>query len=727
MSAGAVRAGAAFVEIFAKDGKFHQAMARMQARMNRMGASMQNVGRNLAMGAAMFGAPMVLAVRQFMAFDDVMRATQASVGLTADELKRVREAALGLSKELGIDPTQVAEGLMELMKAGMSMEDALGGAGKAAIQFSKVAGMPVAETAVVMADAMKNFGESAEQTASTLSAAADSSSTDLHGMTLAFSQVAAMAAQTNQSLGDTSAALAILANAGVKGSDAGTSLKTMLLRLMAPVDEAAEALDRIGLSTNSFRGADQKMLPMVQIIGKLNAAMAGMGQAAKDDVFRKVFGQDAIRAAAILTTAGVEGFSSMRQSMDQALPVGQKFMVMMDGLSGSLQKMWASVSRAAIAFGDVMAPSIKIAATAMQWAGDILGQIIAQFPVLTQIVGGATGGVFALGVAAIAGGFAMKFLAAGIGLLKNAMVVIPALFTPVGLAIMGVSAGIAGAIFLGRQMSPEFKKTTDAIAAALYKLDFKTAWEIMNNEVAIALVRMGAMFDELWWKVKNGVRNAATYVADKSKEMANNAVGWTGWKPFETLGEEGRQELAERRRARAEDGAAGWRATEEELLNERQRLRDRAFAKPEEDAKAKAWQEDDLAARIRAGLEQAKTQVDMEEKFKQPPVEQATAGAGEGVKAATLSGFSSNVQGIGPQLDAAQQTAMATKEMASKLASIDAGVQQAARIAEGQVAKTQIDRDMMTTSEKMLAEIKDQTRVLKDLIREVKNGGVVFA
>jgi TP901 family phage tail tape measure protein len=166
---------------------------------------------------------------------------QASTGATAQELDRLKAASMQMSQAMGVGPTQIANSFVELLKAGMSVEQVLGGAGKAAIEFATVGQMDVAEAGVVMADAMKVFGVTADVAANAISSAADASSTSIEGLSQAFAQVSAVAALANQSIGSTSAALAILANAGVKGSDAGTSLKTMLLRLMAPADEAVGA------------------------------------------------------------------------------------------------------------------------------------------------------------------------------------------------------------------------------------------------------------------------------------------------------------------------------------------------------------------------------------------------------------------------------------------------------------------------------------------------------
>ncbi|NBX72705.1 MAG: phage tail tape measure protein, partial [Alphaproteobacteria bacterium] len=353
-----VKAGEAYVEIGGDPRKLFAALSRAQRQLGQLGSALSGVGRNMIGVGVAIAAPIGAAVVAGSRFQDVMLNVRASTGATADELEKVRKAAMDASQALGVGPTEAAAGFLELLKAGMSVQQVLGGAGKAAIQFAKVGGLQVSEAAVVMADAMNVFKVTADTAANTLSAAADASSTSIEGIAQAFSQVSAVAGLANQTIQDTAAALAVLANAGVKGSDAGTSLKTMLLRLMAPAEDAAKALGEIGLSTQSFRNADGTMKPLVEIIRTLTTAMQGMDQAAKDDIFRRIFGQDAIRAAAVLTQAGVEGFAAMQNGMGGALKVGEKFDELQSGLSGAANKLKAALERLGIAISDAVGPAM---------------------------------------------------------------------------------------------------------------------------------------------------------------------------------------------------------------------------------------------------------------------------------------------------------------------------------------------------------------------------------
>jgi TP901 family phage tail tape measure protein len=335
-----------------------------------------------------------------------------------------------------------------------------------------------------MADAMKVFGVSADVAANTMSSAADASSTSIEEMTMAFSQSAAVAALANQSMGDLSAALAVLANNGVKGSDAGTSVKTMLMRLMAPADDAAVALQQVGLSVMSFRNADGSMKPLVEIIGTLNGALAGMDQAAKDDIFRRIFGQDAIRAAAILTATGVDGFNAMTDAMGNALPVSEKYKTLSAGLAGAMASVAAAMQRAAIAISDAVGPAL------MEIAGPIKGaidgftrftaankELVAGFAKASVVVAG-------VGVSLVGVGLAVGGVSSAIG----------AILAPLGFVITSVTA--MAAAFLGSVFSIAsaiVSVTAYGVARVAAATASGAAWAIANIPLLLLVGAAGGL------------------------------------------------------------------------------------------------------------------------------------------------------------------------------------------------------------------------------------------
>lgn len=436
-----VKAGEAYVEIGGDPRKLFATLGRINRQIGSMGAAFSSAGRQMMAVGAGLAAPFGIAAAAGSRFQDVILAVKASTGATAAELEQVKAAAMAMSQSLGVGPTEAAQGFLELLKAGMGLEQVLGGAGKAAIQFAKVGGMAVADAAVVMSDAMNVFKVDAATAANTISAAADASSTSIELLSQSFTQVSAVAGLANQSIQDTAAALAVLANAGVKGSDAGTSLKTMLMRLMAPADDAVGALQQLGLSTQSFRNADGTMKPMVEIIRTLSTALDGMDQAAKDDIFRRIFGQDAIRAAAVMTAAGVEGFNAMRDGMGGAMTVGDKFATMTSGLSGAVSTLRAAMERLAISVGDAVGPALMSMAQSIGPVIDGITKFVsANKELVVQVFKGI--GIFtAAGAGMLVFGGTLSLVSGTLGKLAS---IASAALAPLRL-MMAIATGIGGA------------------------------------------------------------------------------------------------------------------------------------------------------------------------------------------------------------------------------------------------------------------------------------------
>lgn len=283
-SAGAVRAGKTFVEITADDTKFQAAVKRVHNRMAAVASSMKRVGTAMALGGAAVGLPMVLAARSAATFEDALLELKGSVAdLSPKQFEAIREESLRMSRAMGRSPAEIAKSFALLIKAGMSVEEAMNGAAKSAIEFAAVSGVEADRAAVFMKVAMNTFGVTATEAVDTLSAAADASETSIAAMVESFALVGSAGKSFKQSLFGVSQSLAALARYGIQGEEAGTAIKTFLTRLVSPSNEAKDALARMGLTVESFRDSKGDLLPMVQMVGVLSAAMKNMGS----DSFQK--------------------------------------------------------------------------------------------------------------------------------------------------------------------------------------------------------------------------------------------------------------------------------------------------------------------------------------------------------------------------------------------------------------------------------------------------------
>jgi TP901 family phage tail tape measure protein len=492
MSSAAVRAGGVFVEIGADPRKFFSALSKVNKSLGNMGRSLASGGGKLAAAGIGMAAPIAAAVRQGAAFESTLLNIRASTGATSAQIDQIKASSMAMSQALGVGPTEAAEGMLALLKAGMELPDVLGGAGKSALEFASVGQVAVGDAAEVLTDIINVFGGTAAQAANVMSSAADSSSVSIDQMVQAFSQASAVAKQADQSLSDTSAAIAILGAAGIKGSDAGTSLKSMFLRLINPASDAEGALNSVGLTAKSFIDLSTgKMKAMPEMFDMLNQSLSSKAPDEARRILAEIFGSDAVRAAAVFTKVGSEGFAKMSEKMKNALPVSEKYKMMMSGLAGSGANVLAALQRMAIAVSDAVAPALASVVPFITGFIDGLTKLatdnkeavaaFAKFAVAAVAVGSALVGlgvslqVTSFGLAGIgkAAAFALSPLTMLIGAASKvgqsfALVAMPAtlkLANSIGSSMLGASASVLSfAATAGGAMAGFAASSTTALA-----------------------------------------------------------------------------------------------------------------------------------------------------------------------------------------------------------------------------------------------------------------------
>lgn len=408
MSAGAVRAGKAFVEITANDTQLQRSLKRVQHSVVRLGNMMRQVGSGMVIAGGAMGLPMVLAARHAATFEDAMLELQGAVSdISPKQMEAVRAEALRLSREMGVAPEKVAQAFALLIKAGLSVDEAMAGATKSAVEFSRVSGVGAQEAATFMKVAMNVFGVSAAEAVDTLSAAADASETDIAHMVEAFGLVGSAGKTFQQSLFGVSQAFAALARYGIQGEEAGTGVKVLLSRLVAPSKEAEKALATLGLSVESFRDAEGGLLPIVQIVNIISRQLKGMSKEARGMILSQkalvdVFGDRGIKVISAFADMGRKGFDDLAGAMEGNRKVSDKFSIAMSGITGSFERLYSAVQRMAIAFMVGAGPALSVFASAAVPVMDAISFILTKVPILSPILAGMAAALVGLGIAALA-------------------------------------------------------------------------------------------------------------------------------------------------------------------------------------------------------------------------------------------------------------------------------------------------------------------------------------
>jgi len=328
----------------------------------------QGLAGPVVAGAAAVAGGLAYASSKAAEFDKTLSAVAAVTGLDVRgaEMKALGDLALELGASTSFSATEAAEAIGELAKGGVSAADIMAGAAKATLDLAAASGEKAAPAAALAANAMSLFNIEGARTAEVADAVAgfaNATTGSMNDFKFALASSGAAAKLAGQDFDQTAVALALMGKAGILGSDAGTSLKTMLLNLVPTTKAQTAMFQELGLATNevhnNFLNADGSFKDLREIAGELNRVTADLSESQRSLALETLFGSDAIRAAAILAQAGAEGFDEMSTAVLGTVTAAEVAVVMTDNLAGSTDAMNGSVESAAIMLGRELNPAIR--------------------------------------------------------------------------------------------------------------------------------------------------------------------------------------------------------------------------------------------------------------------------------------------------------------------------------------------------------------------------------
>lgn len=340
---------------FAAAGSAGKAFGRtMDARMVGAGRSMTR-GLTLPVVAG-FG----YAAKAAGDFEAELNTFQAVSGATARQLGQVSRASKQLGADAKLPGTSAADAAMamtELAKGGLSVKESMAAA-RGALQLAAAAETDNATAAMIVADTLNAFGlagKDATRVVDLLAAAANASTASIDDMAQGLKQSSAVAKQAGVPVDQTTAALARLANAGIKGSDAGTSFKTMLMRLMAPAGAGAKKIKELGLE---LRDQEGRLKPLPALADEFTSKLKQMTPAQRDAALAAIFGSDAIRAANVLLTKGGAAQDEMREKVTKQGAAQELAAAKMKGFNGAVDGFTSTIETLAITLGGMLLPTM---------------------------------------------------------------------------------------------------------------------------------------------------------------------------------------------------------------------------------------------------------------------------------------------------------------------------------------------------------------------------------
>lgn len=334
-----------------------------------------HVGQAGMVMGGLIAAGIGIAVAKYAEFDAAMSNVVATGEDAAANQDALRQAAMEAGASTVFSATESANAIEELAKAGITAADTLSGGLTGSLDLAAAGGLGVADAASIMATAMTQFsvkGSQATHVADLLAAGAGKAQGDVSDLSMALGQAGLVANATGLSIEETTGGLAAFASAGLLGSDAGTSFKSMLQRLTPQSAEAQRVMDELGISAYDAGG---NFIGLANFAGNLQDKMRGLTPEARQAAMATIFGSDAVRAATILYNQGADGIRRWTSDVNDQGYAAQVAAQRLNNLQGDVEGLGGALDTALIQTGsganDTLRALTSAATGAVTWFSEL--------------------------------------------------------------------------------------------------------------------------------------------------------------------------------------------------------------------------------------------------------------------------------------------------------------------------------------------------------------------
>lgn len=462
--------------------------------------------------AAVIGVASVAAAKKTIdvgkSFEAGMSEVQAISGASGKDLEKLSAKAKQMGATTKFSATESATALKYMAMAGWKTNQMVSGL-SGVMNLAAASGEDLGTVSDIVTDSMTAFGLKAKDSghfADVLAKASSSSNTNVAMMGETFKYVAPLAGSMKYSIEDTATAIGLMANAGIKGSQAGTELRSILTRLVKPPKDAAAALSALGISTTK---ADGSMKPMRQTMAELREKFSGLTDSQKSQYAAAIAGQEAMSGLLAIVNASDSDFNKLQKAIDNSSGAAKKQAdIMNNNLQGALYDLGSAAEAVGIGiYEDIKTPltkavgvgtkQLRILSSKLKKGG--IKKIVPEEAINTvenlgtvaKAVGG--GGLKVLGAAAKLVGNNMEVaLPVATSLLTvfkgyKAVTTVVTAFRTVSAATEGASTGVQ---ILGTAIQLFTGKTISATTATAA---FKTVCTTLGGPVGIGVVAVGAL------------------------------------------------------------------------------------------------------------------------------------------------------------------------------------------------------------------------------------------
>lgn len=416
-------------------------------------------------------------------FEAQMSRVQAIAGATKDELKQLTDQAIDLGASTSFSASEVAEGMENLASAGFTTNEIME-AMPGLLDLAASSGADLATASEIAASSIRGFGLEASTSAHVADVFAEASArtnAQVEDMGYAMKYIAPVANTMGLKIEEVAAAIGIMSDAGVKGEQAGTTLRGALTRLTKPTDKMIDVMDELGLS---FYDNEGKMKSLTEMISMLQNATKGLTEEEQQYALTTLFGTESLSGMVALINRGSGELSDMTKSFENCDGAAQDMAdTMLDNTKGAFESLSGSLESAGIAIQRVLAPQIKELAKWIQGLVDDFNDLsdeekenIVNTGLLVAAIGPAIKIISKLGTTVGSGIKIVGNFSEAIALIgktstksfseasKGTQALASAftfLTTPVGLVITAIAALAAGLIYLATRQTEAQKKAKE--------------------------------------------------------------------------------------------------------------------------------------------------------------------------------------------------------------------------------------------------------------------------
>lgn len=457
-------------------------------------------------------------------FEAQMSRVKAISGATGDTFEQMKQQAIDLGAKTAFSAKESAAGMENLASAGFSAQEIMK-AMPGLLDLAAVSGGDVALASENTATALRGFGLEASEAghvADVFARAAADTNAEVGDMGEALKYVAPVANSMGISLEETAAAIGIMSDAGIKGSQAGTTLRGALSRLARPTKAMQDTMDNLGVS---FYDADGKMKPLKTQVELLKKAFEGLTPEQQQNALVTLYGQESLSGMMALIDKGPDSLGKLTKSLkDSDGAADDMARTMQDNMNSSIEQMFGAFESAAIVIQKILAPSIKKVA-------DAISGLVEKFvsaPESTQKL------IVAIGLIVAAIGpliFMIGSVIIWINRVKVALALMGTSMSGVILPVLGIVAAISALIAIGVLVYKNWDKI-----AAFGKQVWKNITMFVSdtaNSIKKVWKSTGEWFNNLWKSIKEGADNVWTTIQEapgKAADWIKNK--WTETKEF---------------------------------------------------------------------------------------------------------------------------------------------------------------------------------------------------